>query len=77
MQMKNQFKIVELWHNSEHWWYSSRYQLFGVNETKQDKKWPNTEDFRLENYSFNTGNICSMIGQIVTEFYQIFQHFNK
>jgi hypothetical protein len=29
------------------------------------------------NYLFNTGNICSKIGQIVTEFYQIFQHLNK
>ncbi len=44
------------------------------NKTNSD---PNTEDFRLENYLFNTGNIRSMIGQIVTEFDQIFQHLNK
>ncbi len=31
-----------------------------------------TIDFMLENYLFNTGNIHSMIGQIVTEFYRIF-----
>jgi len=47
------------------------------NETKRDEYWPNTEDFRLLNYSFNTGNIRSMIGQIVTEFYRIFQHLNE
>ncbi len=48
-----------------------------LNETKQYKQWPNIEDFGLVNYSFNTGNICSKIGQIVTEFYLIFQHLNE
>ena len=48
-----------------------------LNETKQNEEWPNTEDFRLVNYSFNTRNIRSMIGLIVTEIYQIFQHLNK
>jgi hypothetical protein len=49
-----------------------------LNETKWNKKWLNTEDFRLVNYSFNTGNICSNIGQIVTDFFlQIFQQLNK
>ncbi len=47
------------------------------NEMKRDEQWPNTEDFRLLNYSFNTGNIRSIIGEIVTEFYQIFQQLNK
>ncbi len=42
-----------------------------LNEMKRYELWLNTEDFRLENYSFNTGNICSMIGQIVTEFFNI------
>ncbi len=27
--------------------------------------------------SFNTRNICLMIGQVVTEFYLIFQHLNE
>jgi hypothetical protein len=31
----------------------------------------------LVNYSFNTGNICSKIRQIVTKFYQIFEHLNE
>jgi len=31
----------------------------------------------LVNYSFNTGNIHSKIGQIVTDFWQIFQQLNK
>ncbi len=48
-----------------------------LNEMKRYEQWPNTKDFRLENYSFNTGNICLMIGQIVTEFYQFFQHLNE
>jgi hypothetical protein len=39
-----------------------------LNETKQNELWPNTKDFRLVNYLFNTGNICSKIGQIVTDF---------
>ncbi len=47
------------------------------NETKWEEKWPNTEDFRLINYSFNTGNIRSIIGQIVTKFYRIFQQLNE
>jgi hypothetical protein len=42
-------------------------------ETKQNEYWPNTKDFRLVNYSFNTGNICSKIGQIVTDLWRIFQ----
>jgi hypothetical protein len=37
-----------------------------LNETKRYKYWLNTKDFGLENYSFNTGNIHSKIGQIVT-----------
>ncbi len=48
-----------------------------LNKTKRYEWWPNTEDFRLVNYSFNTGTIHSTIGQIVTEFYQIFQHLNE
>ncbi len=48
-----------------------------LNEMKRYEYWPNTKDFGLENYSFNTGNIRSMIGQIVTEFYRIFQHLNE
>ncbi len=48
-----------------------------LDETKQYEKWPNTEDFGLENYLLNTGNIRSMIGPMVTEFYQIFQHLNE
>jgi hypothetical protein len=40
-----------------------------LNKTKGYKYWLNTEDFRLVNYLFNTGNIRSKIGQIVTEFY--------
>jgi hypothetical protein len=35
------------------------------------------KDFRFVNYLFNTGNIRSMIGQIVTEFHQMFQHLNE
>jgi hypothetical protein len=31
----------------------------------------NNEDFRLVNSLFNTGNIHSMIGQIVTDFFYI------
>jgi hypothetical protein len=47
------------------------------NETKWDKLWPNTKDFRLINYLFNTTDIHSIIRQIVTEFYWIFQHLNE
>jgi hypothetical protein len=54
-----------------------RVKLFSVFETKWDKQWPNTEDFRLVNYSFNTGNTHSKIRQIVTKFYRIFEHLNK
>ncbi len=32
--------------------------------------------FQATNTSFNTGNICSKIRQIVTKFYQIFEHLN-
>ncbi len=48
-----------------------------LNEMKQYKLWPNAEHFRLVNYSFNTGNIHSIIGQIVTEFNQIFEWLNE
>ncbi len=48
-----------------------------LNETKRNELSPNTEDFRLVKYSFNTRNIYSKIGQIVTEFYQIYQHLNE
>ncbi len=48
-----------------------------LNEMKRYKQWPHTEDFGLENYLFNTRNIQSMIGQIVTEFYQFFQHLKE
>ncbi len=48
-----------------------------LNETRQNEKWQNTEYFKLENYSFNTGNICSKIGQIDTEIYWIFQDLNE
>ncbi len=40
-----------------------------LNKTKQNELWLNTNDFRLVNYLFNTGNICSKIGQIVTDFW--------
>ncbi len=33
--------------------------------------------FRIVNYSFNAGNICSKIGQIVTGFWQIFQQLSE
>jgi hypothetical protein len=38
-----------------------------LNETKQNELGLNTKDFRLVNCSFNTRNICSKIGQIVTD----------
>ncbi len=44
------------------------------NEMNRDEKWPNTKDFRLVNYSFNTRNICSKIGQIVTDLWWIFNN---
>ncbi len=44
------------------------------NSTNSDKY---TEDLGLENSLFNTGNIRSMVGLIVTEFYQNFQHLNE
>ncbi len=50
----------------KHMQYSSRYQLFGVKRDKMRQTVTETEDFRLVNYSFNTGNIHSKIGQIVT-----------
>ncbi len=43
-----------------------------LNEMKRYKQRSNTKDFRLVNYSFDTGYIRSKIGQIVTEFYRIF-----
>ncbi len=48
-----------------------------LNEMKQNEYWLNTEDFRLLNYSFNTRNIRSKIGQIATDFWQIFQQLYK
>ncbi len=48
-----------------------------LNEMKRHEQWPSTKDFRLENYLFDTRSIHSMIGQIVTEFYWIFQHLNE
>ncbi len=48
-----------------------------LNEMRWNEEWPNTKYFRQVNYSFNTGNICSKIGQIVAEFYLIFQHLNE
>jgi hypothetical protein len=48
-----------------------------LNMTKQNEWWPNTKYFSLVNYLFNTGNICSKIGQIVTDFWWIFQQLNK
>ncbi len=43
------------------------------NETKWNEYWLNAEGFRLVNNSFNTRNIHSKIGQIVTDLWQIFQ----
>ncbi len=48
-----------------------------LNEANQNKQWPNTKYFRLVTYSFNTGNICSKIGQIVPDFLWMFQQLNK
>jgi hypothetical protein len=49
-----------------------------LNETKQNKmNSDHTKDFRLVNYSFNTGNIRSKIGQIVTDLWWTFQQLNK
>ncbi len=48
-----------------------------LNEMKQYEYWPYTEDFRLVSYLFNTENICSKTGQIVTEFHPIVQHLSK
>jgi hypothetical protein len=47
-----------------------------LNQTKQYEQCLNTQDFRLVNYLFSTGNIHSKIGQTVTKFYQIFEHLN-
>ncbi len=48
-----------------------------LNEMKWNEQWPNTEDLRLVNYLFNTGNINSKIGQILIDLWWIFQQLKE
>jgi len=54
--------------DTKHRRYSALYQLFCVKQDETRQLVTKYRRFYAVNYSFNTGNIHSKIGQIVTKF---------
>ncbi len=60
---------IDCWLSNCNIWSCTNYLVYF--ETNSYEWWQNTDFFSLVNYSFNTGNIHSKIGQIVTDFWWI------